>query len=151
MSVRIDWKPIWWTTLVVTITNTVIGNILRLAERIIDKAAYTQVPGYFDMSQPDYFPLLFLFVSFFITFAIVWVYRMLLPMLPSSWQVRGLLLGGFLFLIGDLPNALLNGYVTTIPATAARGAAVAALINQLINGCILTYCYRRFSSDWKKE
>jgi hypothetical protein len=149
---KIEWGPVWWSTIIVTITTVIMGGILHQADKnFINKAAYNSASNFFNAAQPDYFPLLFLFVGFFVTFAIVWVYKMLLPMLPANWIIRGLLVGAFLFLVSDLPNSLLLGYLTQIPAAASQGMALTTLLNRLINGCILTYAYMRFSPGWKSK
>jgi hypothetical protein len=142
---KLDRNPFWWTVLIVTVSTTVIGNALRLLERVIDNSAWQEASNYFKPEQPDYFPLLFLAITFVVTYVIVRVYRMLLPQLPSGWFLRGLLVGTVLFLAGDLSNVILTGYMTVIPAQAAQGMAIAALLNQLINGCILTYSYQRIA------
>ncbi len=148
---KTDWKAIWWTTIIVAVTTIVIGGILRLIEQgLINRAAYEETEGYFLTQQPDYFPLLFLVVMIIVIFFIVMVYRMVLPNLPQNWIFRGLMVGAFIFLVGDLPNAMEIGYTTAIPPVIAQGRAVASLVNWLINGCILTYCYYRFSFDYDK-
>ncbi len=144
-----EWRAIWITTIIVTLSSVIIGGLLRLVEKnFLNKEMYKFAANFFNNAQPDYFPLLFLFAGFFITLATVLFYRALLPHLPSSWIVRGLLIGGFLYLVGDLPNHLYFGYTTVIPAEIARGTAAVALVNRLINGCILVYAYRRFSPGW---
>jgi hypothetical protein len=151
MDNKTDWKAIWWTTVIVAITTIVIGGILRLIERnLINSPAYSQAQGYFISQQPDYFPLLYLLVMIVVIFLIVMVYRIVLPSLPENWILRGLTVGAFIFLVGDLPDAMQVGYTTAIPPAIAQGRAVAELVNWLINGCILAYCYYRFSFDYDK-
>ncbi len=148
MDGKINWKPIWWTSIIVAIATIVIGQVLQLIEpRLVNEFARAQLKGYFTSEQSVNFPLLFLLVEFIITFLIVMVYRMLLSQLPSNWISRGLLVGLVLFAVSDLPYSILIGYTTIAPAVVAWGMLFTGLINKLINGCILTYSYRKFSAD----
>lgn len=148
MNEQINWKPIWWTTIIVAVTTVVIGEAMQLLLRnIVYKAAYAQMRDFFPTQQSDYFPLLFLVVMLAISFATVWVYRILLTQLPSNWVYRGILVGGFLFIVSDLPSALITGYTTAMPSPIVQGTALAGFINKIINGCLLTYFYRRFSLE----
>lgn len=140
-------KPVWLTALIVTFTNTIIWGILRLIERNVNGQAYTEAGKYFAPIQADSFPLIYLAVMFIVMLIVVLAYRQILPSLPPGWIVRGLMVGGFLFLAGDLPNTMLNAYLTSIPGSISWGAGIAALFNQLINGCILVNLYRRFSAS----
>jgi hypothetical protein len=152
MDGKIDWKPIWWTTIIVAITTIVIGQLLALIEpRFVNELSRAQLKGYFPLEQSVNFPLLFLLAELVITFCIVQVYRLLLPQLPSNWISRGLLVGAFLFLVSDFPYSILIGYTTVAPAVVAWGILYTGLINKLINGCILTYSYNRLSSDYQKD
>ncbi len=149
---KIDWKPIWWTTIIVAIATIFIGQVLNLvAPRVVDQFARAQMQGYFSGTQSVNYPLLFLLTQLVVTFLIVWVYRMILPQLPANWIVRGLLVGFFLFLVSDLPNSIVTGYTTIAPAVVAWSILLTGLVNKLINGCILTYCFNRFSSDYQKD
>jgi hypothetical protein len=164
MDKKTDWKAIWWTTIIVAITTIVIGGILQLLmKNVIYKSSYDLfqknvtystpnglIQGFFLSQQADYFPLLFLVVMLFVVFIIVVVYRIVLPSLPENWIFRGLIVGASIFLVGDLPLLMQWGYTTAIPPAVAQGRAVAELVNWLINGCILTYCYYRFSFDYDK-
>ncbi|HBC47598.1 MAG TPA: hypothetical protein DEO84_05260 [candidate division Zixibacteria bacterium] len=151
MDGKIDWKPIWITTVIVAVATIVIGQVLQLIEpRLLTEFSRGQLAGYFTSEQSVNFPLLFLLVEFVLSFFVVLVYRMLLPQLPSNWIYRGLLVGFFLFLVSDFPYSVLIGYTTVAPAVAAWGMLYTGLINKLINGCILTYSYNRFSSDYQK-
>lgn len=152
MNEKIDWKPIWWTTAIVTITTIIVGQILQLIEpMLVSDIVRAQLKGFFTAEQSVNFPLFFLFAEVVLTFFIVLVYRALLTQLPSNWISRGLLVGFFLFLVSDLPNSILIGYTTVAPAAAAWGMFFIGLINKLINGCILTYSFNRFSSDYHKD
>jgi len=147
-----SFRQVFWTTVVVGMATVIFGSALRLIERdVINKSAYQGVRGYFRTMQPDYFPLLYLLVAFVFTFAVVWLYRMVAPQLPRNWIIRGLLVGSFLFVAGDLPHSIHTGYTTIIPARAAQGMALTALLNRLIDGCILTYTYMRLSPEWRKQ
>jgi hypothetical protein len=150
MNEKIDWKPIWITTIIVAVATIVIGQVLQLIEpRMLSELGRSQLAAYFTSEQSVNFPLLFLLVELIITFFIVLVYRMMLPQLPSNWIFRGFLVGLFLFLVSDFPYSVLIGYTTVAPAVAAWGMLYTGLINKLINGCILTYSYNRFSSDYQ--
>jgi hypothetical protein len=151
MNEKIDWKPIWVTTVIVAIATIIIGQILQLIEpRMLSEIGRSQLAAYFTSEQSVNFPLIFLLVEFVITFFIVLTYRMMLTQLPSNWIYRGLLVGFFLFLVSDFPYSVLIGYTTVAPAVAAWGMLYTGLINKLINGCILTYSYNRFSLDYQK-
>lgn len=128
-------NPIWWTTIIVAISTTIIGTALRMLTGAISSSS----------QEPTYFPLLFLIVAFVSTLLVVMVYRMILPQLTSNWLLRGLMVGAFLFIIGDLPYALITGYGTDLSGLIARNMAIAAFVNRLINGCVLTYTYQRIS------
>jgi predicted permease len=119
--------------------------------RLVNEVARAQLSGYFTSEQSVNFPLLFLLVELILTFFTVFVYRMLLTQLPSNWISRGLLVGFFLFLVSDFPYSVIIGYATVAPAVAAWGMLYTGLISKLINGCILTYSYNRFSSDYQKN
>jgi len=150
-SSKTEWRPIWWTTLTVTVTTTVIGGIMRLLERNLNKGAYHNVQSFFKTSQPDYYPLLYLLVSLFVTLAIVWIYKLLLDQMPKNWLTRGLVVGVFLFLVADLPDVVTNYYTTVLSGAAIWGMVLSSLASKLINGCILTYTYMRLSSNTGSE
>jgi uncharacterized membrane protein (DUF485 family) len=140
-----DWKPVWRTTVVVTLTTTILGRAAYVIERAINKQAYHGFQTFFKTTEPHYFPLLYLLVAFFVVFGIVWVYRMVLPQLPSNWIARGILIGVFLFLIGDLLNAISSYYSTTLPGAVIWGMVISAFANKVANGLILSYTYMKFS------
>jgi hypothetical protein len=148
---KINWKPIWWTTIIVTLTWTIIGGIARIAERRLNSDAYFNVQTFFKSTQPDYYPLLYLLIVCLVTFSVVWVYRWILPYLPAHWIFRGLAVGLFLFLVDDLTDAFASIYTTVLTSSAVRGMTIAALLNKLLNGCILTYTYARFSMEKKVD
>jgi hypothetical protein len=145
-------RQIFWTSVILGLSIVVIGNLLRMVDRnLINQAAYEKAGSFLKTYQPDYFPLLFLLIGFIVAFAIVWVYGMICSKLPQNWIARGLLVGGFIFVIGDFPTAILSGYTTMLPALAVQGTALTGLVNWLINGCILTYTYNRLSPEWQKS
>jgi hypothetical protein len=137
----------WWTAIIVTVTSIAVGQVLQYIERnFLNKEAYG-FSQYFVSEQSINFPLLLLVVTFISTLAIVWVYRMVFTMLPKFWIAQGLLIGLFLFLAGDFPNALLTGYTTSIPASAAQGMTMMIFLNRIINGCIMAYSYKWFTEN----
>jgi hypothetical protein len=144
-TTRTDSKALWWTTVTVTLTMTIFGQLTRLVERNVNSEAYLNLQTFFRASQPDYFSLLYLLVMFIAVLPVVWVYRWVRPHLPAHWIVSGLIVGIFIFLVADLVDAVSSVYTTVIPAAAVRGMTFAALVNKLVNGCVLTYVYRRFS------
>jgi hypothetical protein len=137
----------WWTSVIVTLTMTIFGGVMRIIERSFNSAAYDNVQTFFKTSQPDYFPLLHLGITFIVVLAIVTLYRLVLTHLPMNWIIRGLLVGLFLFLIADLPDAFTSYYMTVLSGSAVWGMTISAFANKLINGLILTYTYKRLSPD----
>lgn len=147
----VDWRAVWWTTIFVTIPATVVNRLLMLIQKSLNADAYTGMRGYFSLYQPDYFPLIFLIAMFIAVFVLTLVYTIILPQLPSSWIVRGTMVGGFLFLAADLPFAIHTGYTTMMPGTVARSMALAGLVSGLINGCILANIHMRVTGARKKK
>jgi hypothetical protein len=147
-SPKSEWKPVWWTTIIVTLTMTILGNLADIVEKRANADAYMGVQTFFRAAEPDYFALLYLLLALIVVFVIVWIYKIMLPQLPSNWIARGIIVGLALFLVADLLNMIVLNYKTVLPAGAVRGMAIAALINKLINGLILAYTYMRFSPDW---
>ena len=150
-AVKVDWNAVWWTTIFVTIPATVINRLFVLIQKSLNAEAYAGMRGYFSLFQPDYFPLIFLIVMFVAVFVLTLAYSIIMPQLPSSWIVRGLLIGGFLFLAADLPYAVHTGYTTMMPGTVARSMALAGLVSDLINGCILANIHMRVTGARKKK
>ena len=147
----IDWKAVWWTTIFVTIPATIINRLLVLAQKSLNADAYAGMRGYFALHQPDYFPLIFLIAMFIAVFVLTLVYTIILPQLPSNWIVRGILIGGFLFLAADLPYAVHTGYTTMMPGAVARGLALAGLLSQMVIGCMLANIHMRVTGARKKK
>ena len=147
----IDWKAVWWTTIFVTIPATIINRLFVLVQKSLNADAYAGMRGYFSLFQPDYFPLIFLIVMFVAVFVLTLAYSIIMPQLPSSWIVRGILIGGFLFLAADLPYAVHTGYTTMMPGAVARSMALAGLVSDLINGCILANIHMRVTGARKKK
>jgi len=149
--VEINKQALWWTTIIVTITSTLIDRLFDVTNRAINSDAYASAEGYFASSQPDYFPLIYLIVIFFATLITVWLYAIFLPRMPQNWIVRGLMVGVVLFFIADFANVVETGYTTALPGTAARGKAFFALVASLINGCVLSYVYGKILGERKKS
>ncbi len=147
----VDWKAVWWTTIFVTIPATIINRLFVLIQKSLNAEAYAGMRGYFSLFQPDYFPLIFLIVMFIAVFVLTLAYSIIMPQLPSSWIVRGILIGGFLFLAADLPYAVHTGYTTMMPGAVARSMALAGLVSGLINGCILANIHMRVAGARKKK
>jgi hypothetical protein len=150
-AMTIDWRAVWWTTIFVTIPVTVVNRLFVLIQKSLNADAYTSMQGYFALYQPDYFPLIFLVAMFIAVFVLTLVYTIILPQLPSNWIVRGVLIGGFFFLAADLPYAVHTGYTTVMPGAVARSAALAALISDLVNGCVLANIHMRVARVQKKK
>lgn len=147
----VDWKAVWWTTVFVTVPATIINRLFVLVQKSLNADAYAGMRGYFSLFQPDYFPLIFLIVMFVAVFVLTLAYSIIMPQLPSSWIVRGILIGGFLFLAADLPYAVHTGYTTMMPGPVARGMVLAGLFSNLINGCILANIHMRVTGARKKK
>jgi hypothetical protein len=137
----------WWTSLIVTVASIIVGQLLQFIERnYLNKSAYHDTL-YFTSVQSINFPLFLLVVTFISSLAIVWVYKMVYPMLPKFWMGQGVLIGFFLFFAADFPSALIAGYTTAIPAPAAQGITFMTLLSRVINGCILAYTYKKFTEE----
>ena len=133
-AVEINKQALWWTTIIVTITSTLIDKLFDVINKGVNSDAFASAPGYFSSSQPDYFPLIYMMVVFFATLITVWLYAILLPRLPENFA-----------------NVVEAGYTTALPGAAARGKAFFALVASLVNGCILTYIYSWVSGERKKS
>jgi len=129
----------------------VVNRLLVLIQKSLNADAYASMKGYFALYQPDYFPLIFLIVMFIAVFVLTLVYTIILPQLPSNWIVRGILIGGFLFLAADLPYAVHTGYTTMMPGVVAGSLVLAGLVSDLINGCILANIHMRVTRARKKK
>jgi hypothetical protein len=148
---EINRQAVWWTTIIVTITSTVIDRIFDVINKSVNSEAYASAPGYFSTSQPVYFPLIYMIAVFFAVLIIVWLYAILLPRMPENWIIRGFIVGIVLYVIADLANIVEIGYDTALPGAAARGKAFFSLLASLVNGCILTYVYSWISGERKKS
>ena len=140
-AIDINKSTLLWTTVVVTVTTTLIDKLFEVINRNLNSDAFSSVKGYFSASQPDYFPLIYLIAVFFATLITVWIYSLLLRLMPRSWITRGLIVGLVLFVIGDLAQVISTGFTTQLPGAAARGMAFMALVSSLVNGCVLSYFY----------
>lgn len=150
-AVEINKQALWWTTIIVTITSTLIDKLFDVINKGVNSDAFASAPGYFSSSQPDYFPLIYMIVVFLATLITVWLYAIFLPRQPENWIVRGLMVGFVLFVVADLANIVEMGYATVLPGAAARGKAFFSLTASLVNGCILTYIYSWVSGERKKS
>ncbi len=148
---EINKQALWWTTIIVTITSTLIDKLFDVINRGVNSDAFASAPGYFSSSQPDYFPLIYMIFIFFATLVTVWLYAILQSRMPKNWIIRGLIVGIVLFILADLANIVETGYVTALPGAAARGKAFFSLLASLVNGCILTYIYSWVSGERKKS
>jgi len=146
-----DWRTAWWTALAAVIPYTVINQLAAAAERSLNKNAHARMTGYFAYSQSDYFPLLFLAVLFFVIFAIVFVYSMIITRMPSNWAYRGILLGTFLFLVGVLPFTVQAGFTTNMPSSVAWGTLFFGLISNIVNGGLIAYIHMRITNPETKK
>ena len=150
-EVEINKQALWWTSVIVAITTTVIDNLFYIINKSVNSEAYAMAKGYFSSSQPDYFPLLYLVFVFCATLVTVWLYSLLLPRMPENWIVRGLIVGIILYIVADIPDIVRIGYTTNLPGAATRGMAMFALLGSLANGCILTYFHGWISGERKKK
>ncbi len=149
--IKIDKLPFWMATGAFTLGSIIITGIMRLIEKNINSSDYALLKNYFSTTQSQYYPVIYLIMSFLAAVAVVYVYQLLRPNLPSTVIRSGLLIGGFLFLVGALPNAIYTGFNTVVTSAIGWGNFWAALFGSLINGCILTYTYYRFSPEWKEK
>lgn len=148
---EINKQAMWWTTIIVTITSTLIDKLFDVINRGVNSDAFASASGYFSSSQPDYFPLIYMIFIFFATLVTVWLYAILQSRMPKNWIIRGLIVGLVLFILADLANIVETGYVTALPGAAARGKAFFSLLASLVNGCILTYIHSWVSGERKKS
>ncbi len=149
-SFEVNEKAFWWTSAAVTICWILIDKVFEMFNRMLNRDAFESMRGYFAQSQPDYFPLIYLVVMFLATAVVIRLYIMLIPELPASWITRGILAGLVLFAAVDLPNIIQAGYTTMLPGAAARGMAIMGLLSNLVNGCMMTYIYKRISGSLSK-
>jgi len=139
-----NWSAIFWTALIISVTNVILWNLFHRV--IFIKSIYKTGVEFFK-TEPGYFPVILLVATFIAAIFIVRVYQIMLSYLPKNWIIRGLLIGAILFLVIDLPGSLQIAFTTILPNAAAQSMIVSALFTKLINGIILTYTYRKFSSD----
>jgi hypothetical protein len=149
-AVEINKQALWWTTIIVTITSTVIDRLFYVINKSVNSEAFASAPGYFSSYQPGYFPLIYLIAVFFATLITVRLYAEFIPRMPENWILRGLIVGIVLFLVADLANIVEAGYITALPGAAARGKFFFSLLASLVNGCVLTYIYSWISGERKK-
>ena len=147
---EINKQALWWTTIIVTITGTVIDRLFDVINKGLNSDAFASAPGYFSSYQPGYFPLIYMIAVFFAVLIIVRLYAVLLPNMPENWILRGLIVGIVLFIVADLANIVEMGYATALPGAAARGKAFFSLLASIVNGGILAYVYSWVSGERKK-
>jgi len=82
---------------------------------------------------------------------VVYLYSKALPQLPQNIYLRGILVGAFLFLIGDLLKDCIVYYKIAIPGAIALGQIVVDFLNRLGSGLVLVYTYRRVTRGEKTE
>ena len=148
---EINKQALWWTTIIVAITSTLIGKLFEVINRSANSEAYASAKGYFSSYQPDFFPLMYLVAAFFGTLIVVWIYSILLPRMPQNWILRGLTVGIILYVAVDMAHLVKIGYETGLPPAFARGMAFFSLLASLINGCILSYVHSWVSGERKKS
>jgi len=146
-----EWKSALLTALIAVIPYTIIHQLALVAEKSLNKSAHAMMNGYYTASQPDSFPLIFLFVLFFGIFAVSWVYALIAPRLPGNWMIHGALIGIFLFFINVLPFSVQTGYTTAMPAVVAKWTAIFGLLAGIVNGGVITYIYARVSKQESKK
>ena len=103
--IRIE-SAVWWTALIVTISGVVVEKLFEMIMKNINEAEYSIIKGFFTDQQPDYYPLFYIIAFFAATLLIIYLYTFVRDHLPSSWIVSGIIIGIFVFVIGDLPGIL---------------------------------------------
>jgi hypothetical protein len=146
-SIRRLQSAVWWTALIVTITGVMVEKLFEVIMKNINKGAYLQAKGFFTDLQPDYYPLFYIIVFFAATMLIIYLYTFIREQMPSSWLISGMIIGIFVFVIGDLPGILQFGYVTKLPAGISSSMAIAAFLSSIANGMIMCYTYAKLITE----
>ena len=144
------WKfesVIWWTALIVTISGVMVEKLFELIMKNVNSGAYSQASSFFTYLQPDYYPLFYIIAFFASSVLIVFLYTILKEHLPSSWLISGMVIGIFVFVIGDFPGILQFGYVTKLPGGISSSMAIATLLSNIANGMIMCYTYGKLTHD----
>jgi len=143
-------KAVIITTLVFMVATVILGGILDLVQEKINAADYETSRMLFKKPSSD-FPLVLVIISLIISFVVVYLYSKALPQLPQNIYLRGILVGAFLFLIGDLLKDCIVYYKMAIPGAITLGQIIVDLLNRLGSGLVLVYTYRRVTRGDKKE
>ncbi|MEE9555306.1 MAG: hypothetical protein V3W18_13540 [candidate division Zixibacteria bacterium] len=143
----IDMKTIFLTSMFAIIPFTIINQAFSVLNKSLSGRDYISMKNYFAKSQPDYYPVLIMFILFFTVMAIVTVYSIIHTRLPGHWVLRGALIGIVLFLVADLPYAAYTGFTTVIPLSYARGIAIWGLAGNIVNGSLIAYIYMKISDS----
>lgn len=147
----LDRKTIIMTSLLAVIPYTIINQAFSFINRSLSDKDYISMKSYFAKSQPDYYPVLFMFVLFFALLAIVTVYSMIYTRLPGHWVSRGVLIGILLFFVSDLPYAVYTGFTTVMPISYARGIAFWGLAGNIVNGSLIAYIHMKLTESEKNK
>ena len=143
-------KAVIITTLVFMVATIILGGVLDLVQEKVNAADYETSSILFKKPSTN-FPLVLVLISFVISFVVVYLYSKALPQLPQNIYLRGILVGAFLFLIGDLLKDCIVYYKIAIPGAIALGQIVVDFLNRLGSGLVLVYTYRRVTRGEKTE
>jgi len=143
-------KAVIITTLVFMVATVILGGILDLVQEKVNAADYETSRMLFKKPSSD-FPLVLVIISLIASYVIVFLYSKALPQLPQNIYLRGILVGAFLFLIGDLLKDCIVYYKIAIPGAITLAQVIVDLLNRLGSGLVLVYTYRRVTRGEKKE
>jgi hypothetical protein len=141
-------KAVIITALVFMVATIVLGGILDLVQEKLNAPYYETSRILFKKPSSD-FPLVLVIISFIASYVIVFLYSKALPQLPGNIYLRSLLVGGFIFVIGDLLKDCVVYYKMAIPGAITLGQIVVDLVNRLGSGLVLVYTYRRVTREKK--
>jgi uncharacterized BrkB/YihY/UPF0761 family membrane protein len=139
-------KAVIITALVFMVATIVIGEALNLVQESLNAYQYEARSELFKTPSAG-FPLVLVVISFIYSFIIVYLYSRALPQLPENIWVRGILVGLFLFLIGDLLKDCITYYRIAIPGAITLAQIIVDLFNRVLSGLVLTYTYRRVTRE----
>jgi hypothetical protein len=140
---------ILWTSLIIAVTSVIFWNLFHRV--LFIKAIYRAGGAFFTATQPGFFPIIYLIAVIVSSWFSVWIYQSIISLLPGNWILRGIVIGGVLFLIIDLPYLIQTAFTTVLPVSAAQSMGLAALLTRLVNGVILTYTYAKFTPDTEES
>lgn len=143
-------KAVIITTLVFMVATVILGGILDLVQEKVNAADYETSRMLFKKPSSD-FPLVLVIISLIASYVIVFLYSKALPQLPENIYLRALLVGGFIFVVGDLLKDCVVYYKMAIPGAITLGQVIVDLLNRLGSGLVLVYTYRRVTRGEKKE